>query len=120
VTQLLVTLSIAEGEVAAALRVAEDCVAQHPKLAGPRASLAAARLAAGEPDAARAALLAGLRLSPNDFECNLRLGLMERELGDPCAAVEPLARAAASELAPSVTAREFARELWEEVRKGCH
>ena len=119
VTPLLVELLVATGEADAALRVARACVERHPQLAGPRETLAVALVGSGAPDAARAALLAGLRLAPDDFACNLRLGLLERELGDPCAAVEPLARAAASPSAPSEAAREAAHELWSQVRVGC-
>ena len=119
ISALFVELSVALDEVPRALAVARECVRLHPDLALPQATLGQALLAAGDPDGARTALRVGLASSPDDYLCNLRLGLLEREMKNPCAAVEPLARARSSPSAPSEEARAEVHTLWREARQAC-
>ncbi len=100
-TALYVEVSLAMGQLDDAERVARECVARNPSLAGPYDTLAQVLLAREDQGAARAALLKGLTLSRDDFLCNIHLGLLEQRVGDACAAVEAFARAAASPLAPT-------------------
>ena len=114
----LVDVLIARGELERAQAAAREGVRQNPGLAQPHDALALVHVSRQDWAAARAALRAGLRAAPDDFNCNFRLGALELETGDPCAAIEPLSRAAAGR-APNEGLRAALVQALESARRAC-
>lgn len=107
------------GDPAEAERAARESISRNPGLAAPWDDLAKVALQRSDLDSARQVLLQGLSIDPGDFRCNLRLGHLELEAGNACAAIGPLTIAASSPAALNPALKAQAVELLERARKGC-
>jgi len=90
----------------------------NPDLAQAHDALARVHVARQEWDSARGVLRAGLAKSPADFACNFRLGGIELQTGDPCAAVEPFERCLQGRI-PNEALRGTLLQALEAARQGC-
>ena len=118
-TSYYVEACVSSGDLVEAERAARESLARNSAFPAPYDDLALIFATRGDWDAARQVLREGLTRAPDDFACNLRLGLIELQVGDPCDAIDPLARAAASPAAPGEQLREQARQAWLRAREAC-
>jgi len=115
----LVDLLIARRELDEAESVARRGLAANPLFPTGYDALARVHIARQEYEPAQAILRRGLERDADDYFCNLRLGGLLLLAGDPCAALEPLARAARSPSAPSEGHLRQAADALRQARADC-
>lgn len=93
-------------------------LSMNPDLAQAHDALARVHVTRQEWDAARSVLRAGLSKSPADFACNFRLGGIELETDNPCAAIEPLERCLQGRL-PNEALRGTLLQALDTARQAC-
>ncbi len=114
----LVDVLLARTLVSEAEAEARRGLTMNPDLAQAHDALARVHVTRQEWDAARSVLRAGLSKSPADFNCNFRLGGIELETGNPCAAIEPLERCLQGRL-PNEALRGTLLQALDTARRAC-
>ena len=95
----------------AAMQLFDRAAAAHPWHTWPLLEIGAEYSAAGQPDAAEAALRRALDINPRDYHCMIGLGRLLRNRGDNAAAIELLRAAAAHRPDEATALAELAATL---------
>ncbi|MFT7670847.1 MAG: Tfp pilus assembly protein PilF [Planctomycetota bacterium] len=118
-SSVLVDVALARKDFGRAESAARKSLQANPAFPQAYDGLARVFVARGEWAQAREMLQAGLQRAPDDFFCNFRLGAVELQASNPCAAIEPFERARNARDAPSEGLRNAAAQAGQQARKDC-
>ena len=116
-TNLLVDVCIARKDLPTAQAAARESLRTNPAFPKAYDAMARVHIANQQWQQAREVLGEGLQRGPEDFFCNFRLGAIELQTNNPCAAVEPFSRAVKADNAPTFELYKTAQGALQQAKR---